>query len=41
MAFPEKDVPPPVVDIDFFEVEPPWISSQIYRDPPPLEFSIF
>ena len=39
LGFSRKQFNPPVEDIDFFEVDSPWISSQIYRDP--QEFSIF
>ena len=39
-AFPKKIVPlPPVEDINFFEVDPPWISSQFHHHP--LESSTF
>ena len=37
--FQKKELYTPVEDINFFEVDPPWISSQIYRNPP--EFSFF
>ena len=32
--FQKKELYTPVEDIDFFEVDPPWISSQIYCNPP-------
>ena len=32
--FQKKELYTPVEDINFFEVDPPWISSQIYRNPP-------
>ena len=42
-AFTEKNCPPNVEDINFFRVDPPWISIQIYCDPPGILFfySIF
>ena len=32
--FQKKELYTPVEDINFFEVDPPWISSQIYCNPP-------
>ena len=34
----KKKFVPRVEDINFFEVDPPWISSQIYREPPGISF---